>query len=171
MVRRERSNLRPIASLVIASVVLPNFTLDEANDLLSDIRPHLARSVQMWVRLAGLARALEVEAAKIHEPYDETKLRGRPDLREELEQARLVASLIAEDAAVITALGASIHDGDRSLVGFPTVVDGEREVLLCWRLGERDIRFFREPGVGIEGRTPTEGHRFFRSRQLRAPNE
>lgn len=163
--------LRTAASVVIDWFVSRTFTLEEAKSTLPKLRPHLARSVQMWVRLSGLARALGVEAAKIREPYDAKKLAGRPDLREELDQARLFASVIADELAVLEAMGAVVHEDDRSLIGLRTVVDGEREVLFCYRLGEGDIEHYREPGAGLEGRKPIEGHRFFRSRQLRAPTE
>jgi hypothetical protein len=39
------------------------------------------------------------------------------------------------------------------LVDFPAVIDG-REVLLCWRSDEADVRWFHSTNEGYAGRTP-----------------
>jgi hypothetical protein len=48
-------------------------------------------------------------------------------------------------------LGAIVKDPDTGLVDFPALVEGE-EALLCWRLGEGEIRYWHGLEEGFAGR-------------------
>lgn len=50
-------------------------------------------------------------------------------------------------------LGITLKDRRLGLIDFPAVIEG-REVWLCWRLGEPDIRFYHELDAGFGGRKP-----------------
>jgi hypothetical protein len=148
--------------------VVHTFTLDEANALIPRIVPILRRLSRMSVALHQVLRPLGVSVAQLA-AADGTG-RPAPDV-EALERARLFAELVRRDVDALSLLGVVVHETHRSVAGFRSVLDGEREVLLCWQLGEREIHYYRDVGAGLEGRQPVEGHRFFRSRQLRAPSE
>ena len=45
------------------------------------------------------------------------------------------------------------------LVDFPSIIDG-KEVFLCWRSDEDDIRFYHEIEAGFAGRKPIPDHYF-----------
>jgi hypothetical protein len=49
--------------------------------------------------------------------------------------------------------GVIIKDFDRGLIDFPHIRDG-REVLLCWELGEDQVRFWHDLETGYAGREP-----------------
>lgn len=51
--------------------------------------------------------------------------------------------------------GAELKDIEQGLVDFPALLDG-REVLLCWRQGEEDIRFYHGLEDGFRGRKPLD---------------
>lgn len=51
----------------------------------------------------------------------------------------------------IESMGAVLRDVEKGLVGFYTHFEG-RDVLLCWRLGERRIRFWQELDEGARKR-------------------
>ena len=53
----------------------------------------------------------------------------------------------------LAALGITLKDRRLGLVDFPAVLEG-RDVWLCWRLGEPDIRFYHEIDEGFGGRKP-----------------
>lgn len=134
----------------------------------------LARTTQMLGSLRASVRALAAAgfgAAGPGQLPHESQLAGHPDLLEELGVARLLASAIQDEIRALEALGIVVRDIERGLVDFRSVLDGEREVWLCWRLGEREIRFFHELDAGYAGRQSVEGHRFFTSRQLCAPSD
>jgi hypothetical protein len=44
-----------------------------------------------------------------------------------------------------------IKDLDRGLVDFPAII-GDREVFLCWEMGEEDIEFWHDLDTGYSGR-------------------
>lgn len=155
-------------------LVVRTFTLEEANALVPRVARVLARTTQLLGRLRASVRRFADEGfgPTGHSGLpDDSDLRGRPELLEELAVARMLAETVREEARALEQLGVLVRDVQRGLVDFRSIVDGEREVFLCWQLGEREIRFFHELHAGFSGRQPVEGHRFFRSRQLRAPSE
>lgn len=150
------------------------FTLEEANALVPRVASVLGRTTQMLGRLRLNVRRLAEAGFGPSGPGqlpDESELSGRPELVEVLGVARMLADTIGDEVRGLESLGIVVRDVERGLVDFRSIVDGEREVFLCWHLGERDIAFFHELHAGYVGRQPIEGHRFFRTRQLRAPSE
>lgn len=62
----------------------------------------------------------------------------------------------AKDAlAEIDAIGVQVKDLDRGLLDFPCIIDG-KTVLLCWKLGEKEIGYWHSPEDGFEGRKPLD---------------
>jgi len=126
------------------------FTPEEANALLACVRPLVEELV---ARRAELKQALErrrgVAAA--------TRTNGGGFQPRALAQAD--AAVEAASEAImrclgrIGALGAQVKDPDRGLVDFPSLRDGE-EVLLCWQLGEDEIRWWHTLDGGFAGRRP-----------------
>ncbi len=148
------------------------FTLEEANALVPRVARVLARTTQLFTRLrVSTRRFAELGLTAGQGLPDEAAVRGRPELIDELSVARMVMEAIGDEARALEALGIVVRDMERGLIDFRSIVDGEREVCLCWQLGEREILYFHELSTGFSGRQPVEGHRFFRSRQLRAPSD
>ena len=55
--------------------------------------------------------------------------------------------------AEIDEIGVQVTDLAQGLLDFPSVMDG-RTVLLCWKLGEKEIGFWHAPEDGFAGRKP-----------------
>ena len=55
----------------------------------------------------------------------------------------------------VNELGCEVKDIDEGLGDFRTGSDG-RDVYLCWKLGEPDIRWWHELETGFAGRRPLE---------------
>lgn len=53
----------------------------------------------------------------------------------------------------IERLGCHLKGLDPALIDFPHIRDGQ-EVYLCWRFGEKEIRFWHEIDSGFGGRKP-----------------
>jgi hypothetical protein len=51
--------------------------------------------------------------------------------------------------------GVTVKDMVVGLLDFPCLRDGQ-VVLLCWKLGEDDIRFWHEQDAGFQGRKPLD---------------
>ena len=75
------------------------------------------------------------------------------DLREAAETIQREAAAIAECAERINAAGAEIKSLEEGLLDFPAK-RGEEDVLLCWKLGEDEIRYWHGLDEGFAGRKP-----------------
>jgi hypothetical protein len=64
-------------------------------------------------------------------------------------EARSLARAVDE----VTELGVEVKDIDEGLVDFPALQNGET-VLLCWKLGEDEIRYWHTLEGGFAGRRP-----------------
>ena len=119
------------------------FTVEEANQALQVIRPLMTQILE--IRKTILAR--------------------QPEMWPVIEKAvgnggNKAASLVATDfdrledlVGKIQATGALIKDVNSGLVEFLALRDG-REVYLCWRYDEGEIRYWHDIDAGFAGRTP-----------------
>lgn len=125
-----------------------HFTPEEANAALADVRPLVERLVER--------RREHVEALERQEEL-ERKISGNGGGIPPAELAAASADVdqIAHDLAglvdEIGAHGAQVKDLDTGLVDFPALREGET-VLLCWQLGEDEIRYWHRVEDGFAGR-------------------
>ena len=126
------------------------FTLEEANAAVAELRPVVAEMVE---HARGLAAARHAQVQLV------TRIAGNggdmqpSDLRELAEKIQAEADAIAACAERIDAAGAQIKSLEEGLLDFPSVRDGE-EILLCWKLGEDEIRYWHGVDEGFAGRKP-----------------
>ena len=126
------------------------FTPDEANAVLVELRPVVEQMVQHRRNLTA-AQRLQTELV--------TRIAGNggdmmpSDLREAAETIQLEASAIAECAERINAAGAEVKSLEEGLLDFPAK-RGDEDVLLCWKLGEDEVRYWHGVDEGFAGRKP-----------------
>jgi len=131
-------------------VVDREFTLEEANAAVVELRPIVRRMVEAGQKLA---------AAQREQTQLVTRIAGNggdmqpSDLRELAETIQAEADVIAACAAEINAAGAQIKSLEEGLLDFPSRRDGE-DILLCWRLGEDEIGYWHGVDEGFAGRKP-----------------
>ena len=125
-----------------------HFPPEEANDALTEVAPLVEEMVaRRRAHIEALARQEELEG----------RIRGNgggippatlAGAAAEVEsEARELARVIDE----IVAHGAQVKDIDEGLIDFPALSRGET-VLLCWRLGEDEIRYWHSVDDGFAGR-------------------
>ena len=125
-----------------------HFTPEEANAALVEVRPLVERLV---------ARRRDHVAALARQEQLERKIRGNGGGMPPAEPAAAAAEVdsIARDLAKtvdeIGSHGAQVKDLDEGLIDFPALRDGET-VLLCWLLGEDEIRYWHRVEDGFAGR-------------------
>jgi hypothetical protein len=120
-----------------------HFSVEEANDLLPELR-------QLLVRIREVRDSLSIEWE-----------RAQPVLRVAVhngggkEASGYVSDLTRLNAVLqeFQRQGVVIKDIDRGLVDFPHLRDG-REVFLCWELSEDQVRFWHDLETGYSGRQP-----------------
>jgi len=117
------------------------FTLQEANDALTVIRP-LMDEIQA-IRQDILARQPEVWPV-VERAAGNGGSRAASKLVKEFERLETLVHQIQET-------GALFKDINLGLLDFPALKD-EHEVYLCWKYGEEDIAFWHEIEAGYAGR-------------------
>ncbi len=119
------------------------FTLDEANAALGRLRP-----------LVGEMLAIRQELLLI-QPELEQALQKAPGNGGGKVASQAVAYFerLEELIGRIQEMGVELKDINSGLLDFPAMRDG-REVYLCWRYGEEEIRFWHEIDAGFAGRQP-----------------
>lgn len=112
------------------------FTVSEANSAL----PYVSRVVEditkVYARIIELRRGAEKA--------------GNPDTTAEKEYETTMDRL-SELVDELHAVGVELKDFELGLVDFPAIHDG-RDVLLCWKRGEKDIGHWHEIDAGLAGR-------------------
>ena len=127
-----------------------HFTAEEANAALVQVRPLVEQMVE---RRRAHALALERQEEL------EGRIRGNgggippatlADAAAEIERLERELARIVDE---IGEHGAEVKDLDEGLIDFPALRRGET-VLLCWKLGEDEIRFWHRVEDGFAGRRP-----------------
>ena len=125
-----------------------HFTPEEANAALADVAPLVERMVEhRRAHVDALARqeALEVRIRGNGGGIPPATLAAAADEVES--EARELARTIDE----LLELGVEVKDIDEGLIDFPALRHGET-VLLCWRLGEDEVRYWHTAEAGFAGR-------------------
>lgn len=119
------------------------FSLDEANAALKTLRP-----------LVGEMLAIRQELLFIQPDVERIlrKAQGNGGGRV-ASQAVAYFERLEELIGRIQEMGVELKDINSGLLDFPAMRDG-REVYLCWRYGEEEIRFWHEIDAGFAGRQP-----------------
>jgi hypothetical protein len=125
-----------------------HFTPEEANAALAEVRPLVERMVaHRRAHVEALTRQEELEG-RIRgngggiPPATLAAVAGEVD-----SEARELARVIDE----IVEYGAEVKDIDEGLIDFPALSRGET-VLLCWKLGEDEIRYWHSVEGGYAAR-------------------
>jgi hypothetical protein len=126
------------------------FTLEEANAAVTELRPVVERMVEHGRNLAAAQRSQTQLVTRIAGNGGDLQ---PSDLRELAETIQREADAIAACAEEVNAAGAQIKSLEEGLLDFPSRRD-EEDVLLCWKLGEDEIRYWHGVDEGFAGRKP-----------------
>jgi hypothetical protein len=145
---------------------MKTFTLEQAHKLLPVLKSLLKRSME--------GKQIIDQAEKAHQDLKHRiLLHGglSVDIAEVAHRRveRDKALQETKDAiAEINAIGVQVKDLDMGLLDFPCALDDEI-VLLCWKYGEDEIRFWHGQEEGFQGRKPID-ERILRGRKREKPN-
>ena len=119
------------------------FTVEEANACIPELTDEISLLRAIRVQLAGLhamiTPLLEVVSSNGGSRHTPELLKATARFQEVLGR--------------IEARGCHLKGLDPGLVDFPHLRNG-REVYLCWRMGEKRIRYWHEIDDGFDGRQP-----------------
>lgn len=146
------------------------FSLDEAQALVPHVRTLLGQALQLHghlrLAIARLSEAgHEITWAMLRGEDRLEEIDDKRDRKSEqgLERARMIYMTLRERVTEIEALGVEVKGVVEGLVDFHSWCEGQH-VLLCWKLGEPEIRFFHTVDDGFAGRRSIKGYQFTASR-------
>ena len=125
----EAESLLPLLDRLLREAVAMKAEHEEAEQILQQLKEHV---VLMGGVMMDRNKAVEARA------------------RKEVAGARLKNAV-----EQVTATGCEVKDLDIGLVDFPTLYR-DREVYLCWKLGEPAIAFWHGVDEGFRGRKPID---------------
>ena len=129
------------------------FTLNEAQKLLPVLESLLRTAIEG-------KKLIESVDSELQEVVHRVFLNGGTFLniihlaRRKAEREKAVQR-VKDAMAEIDAIGVQVKDLDIGLLDFPCNVDG-RTVLLCWKLGEKEITHWHGTSEGFAGRKPID---------------
>jgi len=121
-----------------------HFTIEQANLLLPSLKP-LLRELRDAKDLLTDDEAHELLSDSA--PTNGGGPAGRQVGEAFLEMRKLL--LAVQEAGIV------VRDIDRGLIDFPAVIQ-DREVYLCWELGEDEVGFWHDLETGYRGRQPLD---------------
>lgn len=125
------------------------FTVEDANGLLPAIEPilqNLKSLRERMVHIAGAVADFELLASGNGHSHDSEALNPENDMRGLRDEIR-------EGLAFLDEMGIQVKDIEHGIVDFPARMFG-REILLCWRLGEKSVSHWHDVNSGFSGRQP-----------------
>jgi hypothetical protein len=125
------------------------FTLDEAERLI----PRLEMIVTSMMEHRKSALLIGEELSALQERIHAGENVMASELINKRTELDFIVQIVQEGLEEIENLGAQPKDLDIGLVDFPAMIDGE-EILLCWKFGEKSIRFYHGLTDGYTGRKP-----------------
>jgi len=120
-----------------------HFTVDEANALI----PHVLSLFEM---VHSLRAELDEKKDALDQVHQALPGNGGSSLgRELVERSEAIGRLLAG----LDEQGIIVKDPDTGLIDFPHIRE-DREVFLCWRIGEKTVAHWHELDTGFRGRQP-----------------
>jgi hypothetical protein len=139
------------------------YSIDEVNALIPRLDAHFRVILQLHARVHLIQQELRKQGLSPEQamsaPSAETEAEAEATAAEpaELQRARAAISGLTEalrdELAAVAELGGEVKGLDPALVDFWAHHQG-RDVLLCWRFGERQVDFWHTPESGFAGRQP-----------------
>ena len=129
------------------------FTLGEAQTLLPVLDSLLRRAQLAGARAGELESQMQQLSQRIFlsggmHVNVAAAARRRAEREKALQETR-------DTLAEIDEIGVQVKDLEQGLLDFPCVMDG-KTVLLCWKLGEKEIGFWHSPEDGYLERKPVD---------------
>ncbi|MEK7330032.1 MAG: DUF2203 domain-containing protein [Candidatus Eisenbacteria bacterium] len=127
------------------------FTVEEANRLLTEIRPRFERLVVAKREFDRVRTRMDVMGLATsgagHDNPDVLELRRLQ------ERYNALAELISNGVSAIHRRGCLTKDLDQGLLDF-YALNGDRLVFLCWKLGESEVAHWHGLDAGFSDRQP-----------------
>lgn len=119
------------------------FTVEEANALIPELNDWVPRLQELYALMnKGFP---DIQKARAKAEYSGGSIHGANYLKVALKANQITKNLEKK--------GCVLKGIEMGLVDFPSIRDG-KEVYLCWKIPESEIRFWHDLDTGFAGRQP-----------------
>lgn len=130
------------------------FSVDEANAMIEELECVFGRMAQMKVQVRmAYTRLDEAGFAPAGDDFDPFPADAGADIVNDLTTLRTLIDALRSEVNALRDSGCVVKDIDEGIVDWHAT-KGDREVCLCWKLGEKRIAFWHDPEAGFAGRRP-----------------
>ena len=130
------------------------FSVAEANGMIKDLELTFGRMLQMKAQVrTAYARLEEVGFAPSGDEFDITPAGASAETVNCLTTLKTLIEALKVEVQALNDAGCLIKDIDECIVDWRASRRGS-DVLLCWKLGEKQVGFWHDTGAGFSGRRP-----------------
>jgi hypothetical protein len=131
------------------------FTAGEVEAFIPALERIFVQVLQLRAGLRALEEKLERAGVEVNreDPIEDDA--GPLELRQAKAVFRGYYEALSDEIERVRSLGGEIKDLEIGLVDFPSRRGGE-DILLCWKLGEKSIRFWHPVDGGFASRRPID---------------
>ena len=137
----------------VSKVDEKRFTVDQANRTLPLVRRIAQDIVDGYRDLHQIRREHDQLKGK---PGGEASPGDGESVKRLEREAERHQERIEDCLAELELVGCQMKDFEIGLIDFPSEKEG-KPILLCWKLGENDVRWWHSLEAGVRGRQPIDG--------------
>jgi hypothetical protein len=130
------------------------FTLDEVNRMVPQVTAAFERLIQLRVQMRGVYTRLEGAGfAPVGDDFPLAVEGASASVVSDRAALMALISAFRDESAALEQAGCVLKGFDPGLVDWYARVGG-RDVLLCWRFGEKRVEWWHDVDSGFAGRRP-----------------
>lgn len=130
------------------------FSVAEANGMIKDLELAFGRMLQMKAQVrTTYARLEEAGFAPSGDEFDIAPAGANAETVNCLTTLKMLIEALKVDVQALNDAGCLIKDIDEGIVDWRASRRGS-EVLLCWKLGEKEVGYWHDAEAGFSGRRP-----------------
>ena len=148
------SDCRGLVSSVSEASVTRYFSVAEANSMIQRLELAFGRMLQMKAQVREVyTRLEEAGLAPSGDDFDTAPPGAGSGAINDLTTLKMLIDALKADVNALNDAGCMIKDIDEGIVDWRASRGGS-DVLLCWKLGEKEVGYWHDPEAGFAGRRP-----------------
>lgn len=132
-----------------------HFTVGEVEALIPTLEQIFVQVLQLRAGLRALGAKLDRAGVRMTSEDGLETESGPPAVRQAKAVFRGLDEALTDQLARVSEVGGEIKDVEMGLVDFPGLRSGE-EILLCWKLGEKNVAYWHSVDGGFASRRPID---------------
>jgi len=130
------------------------FTVAEANAMIAELERAFGRMLQMKAQVRNAYASLEGSGfAPAGDDFDPAPAGAGAAEINDLTTLKMLIDALKVEVKTLSDIGCQVKNMDEGIVDW-FANTGDRDVLLCWKLGEKEIGYWHDPDAGFAGRRP-----------------